>query len=133
MPDSGPPQLSMISQLSQAFPPLILISNPKSGDGKGPSFVQTHVLRTLKEKGVPVNEFVVTNGPGNAGEEEGKEAEVGGCAHEQAEKEGEGRGEEPKEVGEEEDRGEGPSGVRVASITTSNTAPTVEPQGEDAE
>lgn len=69
MPEPGPPQLSMISQLSQAFPPLILISNPKSGDGKGPSFVQTHVLRTLKENSVPVNEFVVTNGPGNAGEE----------------------------------------------------------------
>lgn len=55
--------------LPQTFPPLLLVSNPKSGDGTGPSFVQSHVACLLAENNVTVVRTIVTDGPGCAGVE----------------------------------------------------------------
>ncbi|THH10856.1 hypothetical protein EW145_g1060 [Phellinidium pouzarii] len=49
--------------------PLILISNPKCGDGAGHAFVQKHVIPFLADHDVSVDRAVVTDAPGHAGVE----------------------------------------------------------------
>ncbi|KAL5490134.1 hypothetical protein ACEPAI_4967 [Sanghuangporus weigelae] len=49
--------------------PLVLISNPKCGDGQGHIFVRQHVVPLLAQHGVRVDKQIVTTAAGQAGPE----------------------------------------------------------------
>lgn len=53
---------------SQALP-LLLISNPTSGDNTGHRFVQNFVLKILEKHNLSITRTVITDGPGRAGTE----------------------------------------------------------------